>query len=76
MWRWICLSLKHVEELPCPFQIPILLPVMKKIKIELELDAKAVRKIEKLAEQDIKTLLEDEINNVDAFIDTMGYDNW
>ena len=25
----ICLSLKHVEELPCPFQISILVTVMK-----------------------------------------------
>ena len=48
----------------------------KKIKVVLELDAKAVKKIEKLAEADIKSLLEDEINNVDAFIDVMGYDNW
>jgi 5-bromo-4-chloroindolyl phosphate hydrolysis protein len=48
---------------------------MKKIKIVLELDAAAVLKIEKLVEQDIKTLLEDEVNNVDAFIDVMGYDN-
>jgi 5-bromo-4-chloroindolyl phosphate hydrolysis protein len=48
---------------------------MKKMKIVLELDAAAVLKIEKLVEQDIKTLLEDEVNNVDAFIDVMGYDN-
>ena len=48
----------------------------KKIKVVLELDAKAVKKIEQLAEADIKSLLEDEINNVDAFIDVMGYDNW
>lgn len=50
--------------------------IPKKVKVVLELNAAAVKKIERLAEQDIKSLLEDEINNVDAFIDTMGYDNW
>ena len=54
----------------------ILFKMNKKIKVVLELDAKAVKKIEELAEADIKSLLEDEINNVDAFIDVMGYDNW
>ena len=50
---------------------------MNKIKIELELDAKVVRKIERLTEDDMKSLLEDEINNnPDAFIEMMGYDNY
>jgi len=49
----------------------------KKIKIELELDAKAVRKIEKLALEGINKLLEREINeNADTFIEMMGYDNY
>jgi hypothetical protein len=48
----------------------------KKIKIELELDAIAVGKIEAAAEQDIKSLLEQEINKVDVFLEMMGYDNW
>lgn len=48
----------------------------KKVRVELELDAAAVQKIENLAEQDIKSLLEAEINNVEAFIDIMGYNNW
>jgi hypothetical protein len=49
----------------------------KKIKIELELDAIAVGKIEAAAEEGFKTLLEKEINeNADSFIEMMGYDNW
>jgi hypothetical protein len=49
----------------------------KKIKIELELDAIAVGKIEAAAEEEFKTLLEKEINeNPDSFIEMMGYDNW
>ena len=49
----------------------------KKIKIELELDAAAVKKIEKLNEVSLKQLLESEINeNVDVFIEMMGYDNY
>lgn len=45
------------------------------VKLQLSLDS--VRKIERVAEADIKSLLEDEINNnPDAFIEMMGYDNW
>jgi len=45
------------------------------VKLQLNLDA--VRKIEQMAEQDIKALLETEINNnVDTFIEMLGYDNW
>jgi len=50
---------------------------MKTIKVELELSAAAVKKIEALAEEDIKSILEDEINlHPNAFIEMMGYDNW
>jgi len=49
----------------------------KKITITLELDAIAVGKIEAAAEEELKTLLEKEINeNTDAFIEMLGYDNW
>jgi hypothetical protein len=49
----------------------------KKIKIELELDAAAVKKIEKLNGVGLKQMLECEINeNVDTFIEIMGYDNY
>ena len=45
------------------------------VKLQLNLDA--VRTIEKNAEQDIKSLLENEINNnTESFIEMMGYDNW
>ena len=46
MWRWICLSLKHVEELPCPFQISILVTVMNIKDIAKEI-AKEIIKEEK-----------------------------
>lgn len=50
---------------------------MKKIQIVLELNEKAVKKIEKLTEMNIKVLLEGEINvNTDAFIELLGYDNF
>ena len=50
---------------------------MKKIKIVLELDAKSVKKIEKAADDNIKNLIESEINNdPDCFIESLGYDNW
>tara|TARA_R110000868_G_scaffold103681_1_gene285321 strand:+ start:1952 stop:2104 length:153 start_codon:yes stop_codon:yes gene_type:complete len=50
---------------------------MKKIKIELELSAAAVDKIEKLNGVGLKQMLETEINeNVDTFIELMGYDNY
>jgi hypothetical protein len=49
----------------------------KKVQITLELDPKAVRTIEKVAEERIKPLLEREINeNLAAFIEMMGYDDW
>jgi hypothetical protein len=45
------------------------------VKLQLNLDA--VRRIEKGAEQDLKSLLETEINqNTDAFIEMLGYENW
>lgn len=45
------------------------------VKLQLSLDS--VRKIERIAEADIKSLLEDEINNnPDAFIEMMGLDNY
>jgi len=45
------------------------------VKLQLSLDS--VRKIERVAEADIKSLLEDEINNnPDAFIEMMGFDNY
>lgn len=63
--------------LSCPFEISILGDVMKKIKIELELSAAAVKKIEDLNGVSLKPLLESEINeNVDVFIEMMGYDNY
>jgi hypothetical protein len=51
--------------------------VVKKISVTLELSERAIKKIERLAEQNIKELLENEINNsTDAFIEMMGYDNY
>ena len=50
---------------------------MGSIIVKLQLSIASVRKIEQAAEGDIKSLLEDEINNnPDAFIEMMGYDNW
>lgn len=50
---------------------------MKKIQIVLELNEKAVKKIEKLTEMNLKELLESEINrDVDAFIESLGYDDF
>lgn len=48
------------------------------VKIELELSRSAVERIERLAEADIRSILEDEINtgNGETFIEMMGYDNW
>lgn len=47
------------------------------IIVKLQLSIDSVRKIERTAEADIKSLLEDEINNnPEAFIEMMGYDNW
>lgn len=49
----------------------------KKVPVTLELSVAAVKKIERLAEQNIKELLENEINNsTDTFIEMMGYDNY
>jgi hypothetical protein len=50
----------------------------KKIKIELELNEKSVKKIEKYLEEDtLKTYLENEINNhPDIFIEYSGLDNY
>ena len=50
---------------------------MKKIQIVLELNEKAVKKIEKLTDMNFKELLEGEVNgNIDAFIELLGYDNF
>ena len=50
---------------------------MKKIQIVLELNEKAVKKIEKLTDMNFKELLEGEINgNTAAFIELLGYDNF
>ena len=50
---------------------------MKKIQIVLELNEKAIKKIEKLTDMSLKELLELEINsNTDAFIEHVGYDNF
>lgn len=51
---------------------------MKKIKIELELNEKIVKKIEKLNDgEKLKDILEKEINeNGDVFIEMMGYDDY
>ena len=55
----------------------ILYKMNKKIKIELELSAAAVEKIERLNGVSLKKMLECEINeNVDTFIELMGYDNY
>ncbi len=49
----------------------------KKVTITLELSERMVKKIEKLAEEDIKTLLEKEINeNGEEFIEALGYDDF
>lgn len=51
--------------------------VSPSIIVKLQLNLDAVRTIEKYAEQDIKSLLENEINNnTESFIEMMGYDNW
>jgi hypothetical protein len=50
---------------------------MKKIQIVLELNEKAVKKIEKLTEMHLKELLEWEINaNTEVFIEQLEYDNF
>ena len=50
---------------------------MGSIIVKLQLSIASVRKIEQAAEADIKSLLEDEINNnPDVFIEMMGLDNW
>ena len=48
---------------------------MKKIKIELELNEKIVKKIESLTGEKLKDLLEKELSveNGDVFIEMMGY---
>ncbi len=50
---------------------------MKKIKIELELNEKIVKKIERLTGEKLKELLEKELSveDGDVFIEMMGYDN-
>lgn len=49
----------------------------KKIKITIELTEEAVKAIEENAGIDIKTCLEEEINdNTYAFIEQLGLDNW
>ena len=50
---------------------------MKKIKIELELNEKIVKKIERLTGEKLKDLLEKELSVEagDVFIEMMGYDN-
>lgn len=49
---------------------------MGSVVVKLQLSLDSVRKIERIAEADIKSLLEDEINNnPDAFIEMMGLDN-
>jgi hypothetical protein len=48
-----------------------------KVTITLELDAKMVKRIERLAEESLKGLLEREINQSgEAFIEMLGYDNY
>jgi len=50
---------------------------MKKVQITLELNEKAVKMIERLAEEKLKDLLEKEINeSPEAFVEMMGYDNF
>ena len=50
---------------------------MNKVQITLELNEEIVKKIEKLAEENLKDLLEKEINDAgDVFIELMGYDNF
>jgi hypothetical protein len=50
---------------------------MKKIQIVLELNEKAVKKIEDLTYTNFKELLQEEINNNTAeFIERLGYDNF
>ena len=49
----------------------------RRVKVVLELDERAVKKIQTSAQTNIKSLLEQEINkNTDTFIEAMGYDNW
>lgn len=50
---------------------------MKKVYITLELDQKAVDLIEKTAEDNIKYILENEINkSPDCFIEMLGLGNY
>ena len=50
---------------------------METIKITLELNAEAVKKIEDITDCKIKLLLETEINNSpDAFVERMCYNNY
>lgn len=50
---------------------------MKTTTITLELNISAVEQIEQLTQQDIKMLLEREINKcTEAFVERMGYDNY
>jgi hypothetical protein len=51
---------------------------METIKITLELPASSIQKIEQAADCSIKCLLQTEMSeqNVDAFVERMGWDNW
>ncbi len=52
--------------------------IMQTTKIILEIPTSSVEKIEALVETNIKLLLETELSkqNVDVFIERMGYDNF
>lgn len=63
---------------PSNKEIPYNIGVKETTKITLELDVAVVEMIEKLAECNIKQLLETELSkrNVEAFVERMGYDNY
>ncbi len=48
------------------------------LKVSLELDPSVIAKLEEATGTNIKCLLESELSvqNVDFFIEKMGYDNW
>jgi len=48
------------------------------LKVSLELDVSVIAKLEEATGTNLKSLLEAELSvqNVDVFIEKMGYDNW
>ena len=68
MWRWICLRLKHVEELPCPFQILRLVTVMKK------LTAKQKTQINNLISEGILPYIDEKVSDYNGILQSASLD--